>query len=1612
MNKFYKSNSRKLVRCFKTLQAIILVTCFCVNAQSQVTLTATAGIPTGSFITLSQAFTAINSGSHKGDIIININANTDEGTSPATLNSSNADPAGYTSILIQPTGNNIVVSGDPGSGYGVIQLNGADNITINGDNPNVAGQNRNLTIENNSASTVVGGSCIRIATSSVVSTANNISILNCILNGNVTSGNTAAITAANSSAAISFGIYVGGNGGATATTAPSPVSAAMEAAPAGSSIKPLSVQNNAVNQCGKGIVFNAVNTTVSNNVSITQNLIGTPGALGSYPYSTPATTVYSSGIWISGCSAITVSGNTIHNIISYVTASFGAIFLNTTTGTGAINITNNTVTGVSSNGGSNLAAGIVVNSGGLFDISGNTISTIETNGSTQTTPASGIIINSANAGGIISSNKIANIFNRNSGGFSAQGINLAAVSNGVAIQNNFISSVMNEGTSSFFNGFNANGILLNSGKNHKVYFNSVNLYGASGSTGGNAINCLAITAPSQTGIDIRNNIFSNKVTGGGPSDVHTCIFMPFAASAAMNLTLNNNGYYTGNTAGLHGIGFAGTTTYNIANLYTVGNFNPLTTAGASNWRNFSSSLGDGSNDFASFGLTIAAPFVSTSDLHIPAATLTQLESGGTPVGVGDDIDNTIRNGTFPDIGADEFTGTRLDATPPLINYIPLRNDCSIGNRQLNVTITDPSGVPTVGLGLPVLYWKINALSYIPSQGVSIGSGVYQFTFGTGAVLGDVVSYYIVAQDGDTPPNVTSSPSTGATGYTSNPPASATPPTTPESYTIVNALNAGTYTVGSGGGNDYTTITAAVNAYNNSCLNGAVIFKLVSPAYPSETYPIVINNAEANATKTLTIQPNSGVAVSLTGNNATSLFKLYGADYITFDGLNSGGSSWSITNSNSSGSVFWIASAPELGGATHNVIRNCGISGAGTTGTGVGVITGDGASLASTATASNSDNTISSCTFKSLQDGVFINGYTVVADANWMISNNTFGSSVASEKLGYRAITLQYVNNFTITGNVITGIARTSAVSGTNSAGIGIYYTATNGSIVKNKISDIVQNAVLAGSYGIILQSYNNAANILVNNNFISNVSANGSSTIDNTATGIYVALGGGYQIYFNSVGMPANASTSANITAAFRISPSVNTPGAINLRNNIFSNVASFGAKYSIYNGSTANVLGIINNNDYFISNGPGALGFLSGNITTLANWQIATSDDSRSLVINPMFISAGDLHLQPTSPLNSLGVTLPGLTTDIDGDTRAGTPDIGADEFDGTNCAGTPVGGTISSSLTSLCNSGSATLTATGFTAGDGISFQWQSSTDNFVSAPTNLAGQTIPSNANTGVISLTTYYRLAVTCSNGGAIGYSNVLTISVNNPSVTSTTPASRCGTGTVNLAAVGSAGTNLYWFSAATGGPSIGFGPSFLTPVISATTTYYVQASSATNTGSVGPLSPTAEGGIIGIQTVDWDVLFDVLQTTTLVSVDIFPNTSGLNGSITIRNSVGAIVGATVNYVTNVSGGATAQTISLNIALTPGTGYYMESSGSVPNLTRNESGATYPYNSSAIKITGNGFDNTYYMCYYNFRYSSACISARTAVTATVTAAPSIVVNATPNNICAGSSSSLTV
>jgi hypothetical protein len=109
-----------------------------------VTVRATVGADSTDYVTLKEAFSAINLGTHKGIITIKVKQSTTESAS-AVLNASGSGSASYTSVNIYPTIGGLTLSGNY---WGpIIDLNGADYVTIDG-RVNATGSSANMTIAN------------------------------------------------------------------------------------------------------------------------------------------------------------------------------------------------------------------------------------------------------------------------------------------------------------------------------------------------------------------------------------------------------------------------------------------------------------------------------------------------------------------------------------------------------------------------------------------------------------------------------------------------------------------------------------------------------------------------------------------------------------------------------------------------------------------------------------------------------------------------------------------------------------------------------------------------------------------------------------------------------------------------------------------------------------------------------------------------------------------------------------------------------------------------------------------------------------------------------------------------------------------------------------------------------------------------------------------------------------------------------------------------------------------------------------------------------------------------------------------------------------------------
>lgn len=196
----------------------------------------------------------------------------------------------------------------------------------------------------------------------------------------------------------------------------------------------------------------------------------------------------------------------------------------------------------------------------------------------------------------------------------------------------------------------------------------------------------------------------------------------------------------------------------------------------------------------------------------------------------------------------------------------------------------------------------------------------------------------------------------------------------------------------------------------------------------------------------------------------------------------------------------------------------------------------------------------------------------------------------------------------------------------------------------------------------------------------------------------------------------------------------------------------------------------------------------------------------------------------------------------------------------------------TITASDTSVCLGNSSDLTASG-----ADSYEWSPGDE--LSSTTDETVTAYPTATTTFIVTGTT-----LGCSSTQSV----VVTLKPT-PTLT-TTPGFRCGTGTVTLGAVASAGT-LRWYPDLNSATILGIGASFTTPVLSVSKKYYV---SATNNGCVS--TPREE------------VLATINQfKTPTIAIGIASGTNPTNLGSPLTFSTTATFGGTApNYQWQVNG----------------------------------------------------------------------------------------------------------
>ena len=705
------------------------------------------------------------------------------------------------------------------------------------------------------------------------------------------------------------------------------------------------------------------------------------------------------------------------------------------------------------------------------------------------------------------------------------------------------------------------------------------------------------------------------------------------------------------------------------------------------------------------------------------------------------------------------------ADQPIINYGALAATCNTTDRTLaGVTISDPDGIPTTGALMPRIYFKKSTSATWSSNAGTLASGtgtdgVWDFNI-TGASmggvnLGDVIQYFVVAQDnlahvGSIPPGITATDVNTITVY----------PPVPNSYNV-NTLS-GTYTVGAGG--NYTTLSAAIDAYNNSCMNGPVVFSLTDASY-TETAGITIEqHANASTTNTLTIRPATGVNASINTSVAAGAGIRILGSHVIIDGSNNGSTSRNLTINNSSTTtpqVIFIGSDGTTP-VTNVTVKNSNIIN--------GVITSSAIVIRDVATTGGyyNDLTLDNNSIQRAYFGIYVSTATAAGNGTGLNIINNDLNEAGTNNIRYGGIYVYNGMGGNISGNRIGNFETTSAeidkgiwldnssnfvvknndIYNLNYTGTGVYAPSgivlsqviTNATIDSNRINNLltsgnlaangivinnsdisgvtierniidsirsISSAAASGAYGIGLASTSTTANTVLRNNFISEIMSAGNSSPAQNGHGIHIASGAGYSLYHNTVSLSSNQVSGSGTPSALFIGSGVTAADALDIRNNIFANLQTGGStdRYAIYSAAPNTVFDLIDHNNYY-SEGTN-LAFLSGGQATLAALQTAFGGNTNSISIEPIFVATSDLHLIPldNSAMDDMGTPIAGITTDIDGDTRSTTnPDMGADEF-ASVCSNPVISVHPLSQQVCLGNDINLTVTATGLS----IMYQWR---------------------------------------------------------------------------------------------------------------------------------------------------------------------------------------------------------------------------------------------------------------------------------------------------------------
>lgn len=446
---------------------------------------------------------------------------------------------------------------------------------------------------------------------------------------------------------------------------------------------------------------------------------------------------------------------------------------------------------------------------------------------------------------------------------------------------------------------------------------------------------------------------------------------------------------------------------------------------------------------------------------------------------------------------------------------------------------------------------------------------------------------------------------------------------------------GTFTINpSGSGpNNFTTFASAITALNNGGVSGPVTFNVSANTFNEQ---ITINAVPgASSIRTVTFN-GSGTANTILNFNGASTpnshtLRLNGSQWITFQQMTLRGGG---TTAN------WVVHMTN--NAANCTIKNCRIqlTGAAATSTSSNfnaiVVNFSTTSLTTTNTTTTTNIVIDS--------NVIEGGFYGILLSSWNQNSMNFIRGNTFTNVYYTAIYTYFYVGYKILNNSIT---MRSGFSG--SRGIEDYLSGPNLPLFNELSGNRILNA---GQYGIYINNSSGSNNASTPGLMYNNMIGGGFSSTQ--VFGLALVWSNRWRVWHNTVAVD-NAPTSASHSLF------VDNGSALDIRNNIFAVTDASATNVTPATITTSSAVSTFNFNNYFNAGGSTLLS-IGGPTFNSSTFRAAYPNGGglNSSNLNPNFVSSTDLHINEAC-MNGQNL---GITTDIDGNNRSTTPDMGSDEM------------------------------------------------------------------------------------------------------------------------------------------------------------------------------------------------------------------------------------------------------------------------------------------------------------------------------------------------------------